>query len=57
MAAQLVHEKTTGNPFFAVQFISALAEEGSLTFDQGDGRWSQLGVLLLRLAALRAYRS
>jgi predicted ATPase len=25
--AQLVHEKTAGNPFFAVQFISALVEE------------------------------
>src|SRR6266850_5162943 len=25
--AQLVHEKTAGNPFFAIQFISALAEE------------------------------
>jgi predicted ATPase len=55
--AQLVHEKTTGNPFFAIQFISALAEEGLLTFDHGDGRWSQLGVLLLSPAALRAYRA
>jgi len=26
--ARLVHEKTGGNPFFAIQFISALAEEG-----------------------------
>src|SRR6202035_4285005 len=26
--AQLVQEKTAGNPFFAIQFISALAEEG-----------------------------
>jgi AAA ATPase domain len=31
--AQLVHEKTAGNPFLAIQFISALAEEGLLTFD------------------------
>ena len=38
--AQLVHEKTAGNPFFAIQFISALAEEGLLTFDHGEGRWS-----------------
>src|SRR5262245_45634532 len=38
--AQLVHEKTGGNPFFAIQFISALAEEGLLTFDYGEGRWS-----------------
>ncbi|MER9235010.1 AAA family ATPase [Mesorhizobium sp. M0622] len=37
--AQLVHEKTNGNPFFAIQFISTLAEEGLLTFDQGNVRW------------------
>jgi serine/threonine protein kinase len=38
--AQLVHEKTAGNPFFAIQFVAALAEEGLLTFDHGDARWS-----------------
>jgi predicted ATPase len=38
--AQLVHEKTAGNPFFFIQFISALAEEALLTFDHGDRRWS-----------------
>jgi PAS domain S-box-containing protein len=38
--ADLVHEKTAGNPFFAIQFISALAEEGLLTFDHGVGGWS-----------------
>jgi PAS domain S-box-containing protein len=38
--ARLIHEKTAGNPFFAIQFLSALAEEGLLTFDQGRGRWS-----------------
>ena len=38
--AQLIHEKTAGNPFFAIQFISALAEESLLTFDHGDARWS-----------------
>ena len=38
--AQLVHEKTAGNPFFAIQFISALAEEALLTFDHGGARWS-----------------
>jgi predicted ATPase/signal transduction histidine kinase len=38
--AQLVHEKTAGNPFFAIQFISALAEEGLLTFDHSAMRWS-----------------
>jgi PAS domain S-box-containing protein len=38
--AHLVHEKTAGNPFFAIQFISALAEEALLTFDHGEARWS-----------------
>jgi len=38
--AQLIHEKTAGNPFFAIQFISALAEEGLLTFNHDEGRWS-----------------
>jgi PAS domain S-box-containing protein len=38
--AQLVHEKTGGNPFFAIQFLSALADEGLLTFDHSAGRWS-----------------
>jgi hypothetical protein len=38
--AQLVHGKTAGNPLFAIQFITALAEEGLLTFDHGKGRWS-----------------
>jgi predicted ATPase len=38
--AQLVHEKTAGNPFFAIQFVSALAEEELLTFDHGAARWS-----------------
>jgi PAS domain S-box-containing protein len=36
----VVQEKTAGNPFFAIQFISALAEEALLTFDHGGGRWS-----------------
>src|ERR1700677_3868148 len=38
--AQLVHEKTGGNPFFTIQFLSELAEEGLLTFQHGEGRWS-----------------
>src|SRR6266403_301361 len=37
---ELVHEKTAGNPFFAIQFISALAEEALLTFHHGEARWS-----------------
>jgi PAS domain S-box-containing protein len=38
--ALLIHEKTAGNPFFAIQFISSLAEESLLTFDYPEGRWS-----------------
>jgi PAS domain S-box-containing protein len=38
--AQLVHAKTGGNPFFAIQFISALAEEGLLRFDHDVSCWS-----------------
>src|SRR5207244_2213649 len=38
--AQLVHDKTAGNPFFAIQFISTLAEEGLLAFDHGNASWS-----------------
>jgi len=38
--AQLVQEKTGGNPFFAIQFISTLAEEGLLTYDHEAACWS-----------------
>src|SRR5260370_2530146 len=38
--AELIHEKTAGNPFFVIQFISALVEEGLLTFDYGEWQWS-----------------
>jgi len=38
--AELVHEKTNGNPFFGIQFISELADEGLLTFDRGERRWT-----------------
>ena len=37
--AQLVHEKTGGNPFFAIQFLTALAEEGLLAFDPDAALW------------------
>ena len=36
---QLVHEKTAGNPFFAIQFLHTLADEALLTFDHGEARW------------------
>ena len=35
-----MHEKTGGNPFFAIQFISSLGEEALLTFDHDAVRWS-----------------
>jgi PAS domain S-box-containing protein len=38
--AQLVYEKTAGNPFFTIQFLSALAQEGLVAFDHDEGRWS-----------------
>src|SRR6185436_14837068 len=38
--AQLVQEKTAGNPFFLVQFLHTLAEEGWLAFDHEKARWS-----------------
>jgi PAS domain S-box-containing protein len=37
--AQLVHEKTGGNPFFAIQFVTALAQEGLLAFDSVALAW------------------
>jgi PAS domain S-box-containing protein len=37
--ARLVHEKTAGNPFFAIQFLTALAEERLLEFDPREGAW------------------
>ena len=37
--AQLVQEKTGGNPFFAIQFFTALAEEGLLAFDPVARAW------------------
>ena len=37
--AQLVHEKTAGNPFFAIQFLGALAEEELVRFDYTAAHW------------------
>jgi PAS domain S-box-containing protein len=37
--AQLVNEKTGGNPFFAIQFFTALGEEGLLAFDPVTRTW------------------
>jgi PAS domain S-box-containing protein len=37
--ADLVFEKTAGNPFFCVQFLTTLAEEGLLRFDTEAKVW------------------
>ena len=37
--ARLVYEKTGGNPFFAIQFITGLSEEGLLAFDPVAPGW------------------
>src|SRR5258706_567157 len=37
--AELVQEKTGGNPFFAIQFFIALADEGLLAFDPVASAW------------------
>jgi PAS domain S-box-containing protein len=38
--ADLVCDKTGGNPFFAIQFLVSLAEEALLTFDHEGSRWT-----------------
>ena len=37
--AELLSEKTGGNPFFAIQFLIALADEGLLAFDSAAAVW------------------
>jgi PAS domain S-box-containing protein len=37
--AELVQEKTGGNPFFAIQFFIALADEGLLAFEPAASAW------------------
>ena len=37
--AQLVYARTDGNPFFAIQFLHAFADEGLLAFDPDAQRW------------------
>ena len=37
--ARLVREKTGGNPFFTIQFLTALADEGLLAFDPAAPAW------------------
>ena len=37
--AELTHAKTAGNPFFVLQFLSSLADQGLLTYDHETRRW------------------
>ncbi len=37
--SQLVYQKTKGNPFFTIQFLQGLHEEGYITFDLEAGYW------------------
>jgi predicted ATPase len=37
--AELVFEKTSGNPFFVIQFVTALADEGLLAFNPEAAVW------------------
>jgi predicted ATPase/signal transduction histidine kinase len=38
--AELVYQKTGGNPFFVIQFFTDLAEEGLLWFDSASIAWT-----------------
>ncbi len=38
--SRLVHDKTEGNPFFVIQFIRALHDDGLLTFDERSRDWT-----------------
>jgi PAS domain S-box-containing protein len=38
--AQLILQKTDGNPFFINQFLSTLTDEGLIAFDSVHARWS-----------------
>src|SRR6185437_3823237 len=38
--AQLLHEKTDGNPFFTIQFLTALHDEGLIRYAHGATAWT-----------------
>ena len=38
--AQICHKKTLGNPFFLIQYLLNLTEEGFLEFDLGTFQWN-----------------
>jgi PAS domain S-box-containing protein len=37
--SELVHAKTSGNPFFAIQFLTALTDGNFITFDSATAAW------------------
>jgi len=45
--AQLIYEKTSGNPFFTIQFITQLEQDGLLKFEPSTAtwRWDISGIL------------
>ena len=38
--ARLVRDKTGGNPFFVIHFLTGLYSKGLITFDRATGRWT-----------------
>ena len=38
--ADLIHQKTGGNPFFAIQFLTVLSDEGLIGYDHGRAIWT-----------------
>ena len=44
--AEVVHDKTGGNPFFATQFLLSLHQEGLITLDRarGEFRWDMAAI-------------
>jgi PAS domain S-box-containing protein len=40
LLAEVIYEKTAGNPFFVIQFLHELAGEGCLAFDASAGTWT-----------------
>jgi PAS domain S-box-containing protein len=37
--ARMLHQKTGGNPFFTLQFLTSLVDEDLLCFDHAGGQW------------------
>jgi predicted ATPase/signal transduction histidine kinase/GAF domain-containing protein/CheY-like chemotaxis protein len=52
--AQLVFEKTLGNPFFAIQFLASLSDEGLLRFATDARAETEVGAWIWDLPRIRA---